>query len=486
MAIGTFALPSRPVINKITKLITDFRERSTETSSIFEAESCLNTDLNNLNNLTLLDNASLIVTPNSYKESTILSIVPKYGTGDLTFVRATTATRVNPNGFIENIDLNIPRIDYTSGGCPSILVEPQRTNLSTRSDDFANWAAKSNIVITSNVLTSPTGLVDADLLSLVPDASSTRHRLYNVISYTAGLTYTFSVFVKKADQDWIQLILQSTAFSTDAWANFNVANGTIGNQGGAGSPKVENYGNGWYRISITATATVSTATTNEIFPTNNVDGGRYQSFQNLANVNVCYLWGGQVEQGSYSTSIIPTLASAVTRNADVISKTGISQLIGQTEGTIFVNFKRGNNPERFKCLFYLHSDTSNFITINSASESTEVFQYSVSLGGTFVQEAFTLNNEGQNKIVLKYTNTLLSLFVNGVFISSTTISGLPIMDKLFLGHRIGGRQFGRIGDFQLYKTALTDDECTLLSGTLGNTYYTTYEEMATNLNYNIQ
>jgi len=78
--------------------------------------------------MSLLDDASLIITPNAYKTSKLYSIKPTDGSGDLSVVRATTATRVNEDGLIESVASNIPRLDY-SNGCPSILVEPQRTNL---------------------------------------------------------------------------------------------------------------------------------------------------------------------------------------------------------------------------------------------------------------------------------------------------------------------------------------------------------------------
>lgn len=77
----------------------------------------------------LLQQASLVTTPNAVKAGKLYSIIPTNGTGDLDVVRATTATRVNSAGLIESVGANIARLDYTNGSCPSILVEPQRTNL---------------------------------------------------------------------------------------------------------------------------------------------------------------------------------------------------------------------------------------------------------------------------------------------------------------------------------------------------------------------
>ena len=71
--------------------------------------------------MSLLDTASLIVTPNGYKASKLYSVKPTDASGDMTVVRATTATRVNSAGLIESVAINVPRLDYTGGGCPSIL-----------------------------------------------------------------------------------------------------------------------------------------------------------------------------------------------------------------------------------------------------------------------------------------------------------------------------------------------------------------------------
>ena len=77
--------------------------------------------------MSLLTQASLVLTPTSYKANKLYSVVPSSGNGDLTTTRATTATRVNSSGLVENVATGIPRVDYT-GGVSNILLEPQRTN----------------------------------------------------------------------------------------------------------------------------------------------------------------------------------------------------------------------------------------------------------------------------------------------------------------------------------------------------------------------
>ena len=90
--------------------------------------------------MALFDDASLVVTPNGYKEGTLYSIKPTSGAGDMTVVRATTATRVNSAGLIESVANNVPRLDYLNASCPSLLLEPQRTNLVTYSEQLDNAA----------------------------------------------------------------------------------------------------------------------------------------------------------------------------------------------------------------------------------------------------------------------------------------------------------------------------------------------------------
>ena len=88
--------------------------------------------------MSLYDDASIILTPNAYKAGKLYSLKPTDGTADFDVVRATTATRVNEDGLLESVGVNVPRLDYSGGGCPSILVEPQSTNLITYPVSFTN------------------------------------------------------------------------------------------------------------------------------------------------------------------------------------------------------------------------------------------------------------------------------------------------------------------------------------------------------------
>lgn len=146
--------------------------------------------------MSLLDTASLVVTPNGTKASKLYSVVPSSGAGDLSVTRATTATRVNSSGLIESVASNVPRLDYTNGSCPSILVEPQRTNLTLYSEQFDNsdWS-KGNITITANAINSPSGILNAD--KIVENTANSGHYVETVIPTTSGQLYTATVYLKK-------------------------------------------------------------------------------------------------------------------------------------------------------------------------------------------------------------------------------------------------------------------------------------------------
>ena len=257
--------------------------------------------------MSLLDKASLIVTPNAYKESKLYSVIPNTTLGDMDVIRATTATRVNSAGLIESVGINIPRIDYTNGGCPSLLVEPQRTNLITYSEQFDNssWFG-DGLVVTANLTTSPSGIQNADLLT--GNGLNTQHYILTTVTQSAK---TYSVFAKMGSQRYIQILTGDTTAPT---ANFDLQDGIANLVGSNSTASIENYGNGWYRC---------------ILQTNDsLAGDFYINFANSLTMNrfgatlsngTVYVWGAQAEVASYATSYIPTVATSVTRNADVLT-----------------------------------------------------------------------------------------------------------------------------------------------------------------------
>lgn len=269
--------------------------------------------------MSLFNDASLVVTPNGTKAGKLYSIKGD----DLNVVRATSATRVNASGLIETVSANVPRLDYSNGSCPSILVEPQRTNLLLRSEEFDNvYWDKQNCTITANSAVSPDNNTTADSL-IASVGTGIAKGLY--LSESTSAPKSFSFFAKKGNKDWAVLLGYNG--NNNVW--FNISNGTIGTIGSNFiNAKIESYGNGWYRCSATLNTSVALLTNIGLYAS---DSDNTLSCTGDGSTASLYLWGAQLEAGSYATSYIPTTSTSVTRNADVISDSPITGITTITE-----------------------------------------------------------------------------------------------------------------------------------------------------------
>ncbi len=256
----------------------------------------------------------------------------------VTFSRAQAnyrTTYVGSDGLIKYASANEPRFDHNplTGECLGLLIEEQRQNLITYSEDFSNaaWTKTDNVTVTSNAILSPSGNVDADFI--VPTSASGVHRIKQTVSGDFNSNYVFSVYAKSAGYSRIALNEQAqTGYSS------NIINLTDGS-GGSSTTIVTNVGNGWYKISwINTSGAASPKIYGIVILPNGGSGENPNSFNWTADgTSGVYLWGAQLETGSFPTSYIPTTAAAVTRSADSASITGtnFSRWYNQSEGTVF-------------------------------------------------------------------------------------------------------------------------------------------------------
>jgi len=535
------------------------------------------------------DDASLIMFPSGYKEDKIYSLKPTDGSGDLTFTRASTATRVNSDGLIEtasvlgseeitngdfdgnannwtldsgvtygdnnlvfatdsnqkatqtqtftvgktyrvSIELvaytsgiitvrmgsvpqvittdigvktwdiiatgnlariegtfgigvsatidnvsvkevitnNVPRIDYTGGGCGKLLLEPQRTNLFTYSSEFDNaaWGKTTSgsaaaPVVTANYAISPDGTQNADRVyfDAVGVSSSDRSGLVQNFAFTTGQVYTISAYAKSATG--VNQILQ-----------FRVAGVQVGGELIATSE--------WQRFNVTFTAT---ATTTDNF-------GIQLRGDNTSNESDLILYGLQLELGSYSTSYIKSEGAATTRLADSCSKTGISSLIGQTEGVLFVDFQLNQAPSdtngRLLQLWATNDTTNSILPLVNQSNQFQLAIFGSASGGAIIPaSASTLLGLGQNKIAVAYTSTSFVVYRNGVLFASgdptgffpTSLTSLDLGGSSFAARNLSNP----VNQAILFKTALSDNQLADLTG--GNK--TTFNALAEFYGYQI-
>lgn len=422
--------------------------------------------------MSLFDSASLVVTPNGYKATKLYSVIPSDGTGDMTFARAgNTATRVNASGYIQAVNADIPRLDYTGGGCPKLLLEPQRTNLVTYSNDFENAAwTKTETTITANSVISPEGIQNADSLN-ESTTSNAFHRILPTtpISGTGNTSYTFSVFVKpKGSVRHIYFLAQRSV--DGIYAHFNMSNFSVHNSGAEGtatfiSAKIESYPNGWYKLSLSGI--VSTFTSdyyNQIYLEDTLRTGfTAQSYTGDGNSGF-YLYGWQIEAGSYATSYIPTTTASVTRNADVCTKDSATALIGQTEGVVFSEFNLLNVGDEQQ-LFYARSGAgvySNLISIYVGIDK-KIYVF-VNTSTTQFSYSSPILSTGKHKVSLGYKTNDFVVYIDGVQRSTSNSGSLPSLDRIKLGnYDDGGIRLASLFTTALWKTRLSNTDLAALT-----------------------
>jgi hypothetical protein len=406
--------------------------------------------------------------PEGYGTGVVYGQRPLTSDSQLTFTRASTATRVGPDGAIAVVGSNVPRIDYTGGGCGKLLLEPQRTNLALFSEqtDNAVWI-KTQASVTANNTTSPAGFVDAD--KLVGTAALNVHvATQGIVAPSAGV-YSASAFFKKSEYNFglIRLITDSAVNRFSAL--INLTTGAIENTYTVGSPtstsvKVDDYGNGWYRLSVMSAHTsgdvsISVAMSNTASPS--IAGG-LPTF--LADgTSGIFVWGAQLEAGSYPSSYIgPTLGSTVTRLADACSKTGISSLIGQTQGTLFLEANISNFSEARRGIV-LYADANNFITLRISSGND--LQFLVFASGT-IQANFTIANpQGNVKMALAYKANDFAAYLNGTLVGTDTSGTVPATSGFYLGYDPSGTNqlAGGVAQALLFKARLTNEQLQTLT-----------------------
>ena len=201
------------------------------------------------------DSAGLAMIPSGYKASKVYSLIPNSSDGDFDFARSSSATRVNKDGLIETVATNVPRLDYplidgVVQDTPSLLLEPSRSNVYPYSEDLSS-AATTRCNITSNDTISPNGSQDADLF-----VSNDALESYTQLNGTVDANFTWSFFVKKGNNNYVHgLSWDLSQGGVRQW--FNLTTKTVGTNGTFGSgysvqdASIEDYGNGWYRCSMT-------------------------------------------------------------------------------------------------------------------------------------------------------------------------------------------------------------------------------------------
>lgn len=539
------------------------------------------------------------MTPNGVKKGKVYSIKPASGSGDFTFTRATTSSSITgiankeaSNGLIKSVAANVPRLDYSDGSCPALLLEPQSTNLIAYPVSFPNYywnksgasieadastagvellpqltnagfptqgdgwsvddstntascdgtnAANSFLnstntinviegtmyqisitidaisggaitmldvgldetgaydlaitevgtftvdriaigndttgkltcrartgvsVVVSNIsvkevqgFVSPDGTTNA--YKLVEGTNNGQHRTTVALGIWDGSSdYTLSVFAKAGLKDLFLDSSNTGKLNARAWFNLS-GNGTSNSI--LGTSGIELLENGWYRCWMSGTSTVAGGASVEIGLSNGDD-----NFYQGDGTSGVYIYGAQLEQLSYPTSLIynGTEGSTVTRTADLCTNSGTVNDFNSAEGTIFFEAKGLNDSGPYSLISISDGTTSNRIGLGFQTGADVMM---VESGGTSTSIGMydkPFVRADNNKIALKYKANDCQLWLNGALIATdTTFSAFPsnTFNTLSLNSSNQHSFYGKLKQVQVYKEALTDTELITLT-----------------------
>jgi hypothetical protein len=390
----------------------------------------------------------------------------------ITFTRSSSATRTNAQGLVETVSANVPRFDHSynssTGSVNSLglLIEESRTNLTTYSEDYSNNSFTSDILISTNTITSPDGATTADTLTANINGGSNTCLVDKNFVSTVSTDYTYSVFLKAGTSSkstanlyftggtFRQAVLEITWGATPSTV-LTTTGGTTA------TSSLVSYPNGWYRAIITYNSGNNTGGVSRVYV-------RDQGTSNVSGQTV-YAWGHQVETGAFPTSYIPTVASTVTRSADNASITGtnFSSFYNQTEGTLFaaarinalggstypgiitVDDGTGNNS-----IGILVVDVTGDLIAAEAYVSN-VNQYYLSTGAT------TITSNQLTKVITAYkVNDFAAAFSITNTVGTDTSGSVPTVNRLIIGdlRGSGAKLNGTVAQILYYPRRLTNTQ----------------------------
>ena len=387
---------------------------------------------------------SFALVPSGYKSGKVYSFIG----GDMTFTRASTATRANRDGLIEYVASGVPRVEKAN----YMPLEPARTNQFQRSEDFSNaYWSKTNVTIDADAEIAPDGRQTAD--GIRETTTSGEHRVSRSYSFAGGDTYyTFSVFAKYGGRPLN--LFSSTSSRFEVNSTFDLEAGTVSVVTGTAS--IEAFPSGWYRCSVTGVSASSGTSTVYYRHRNESNNTTYAG--DVAKYTL--LWGAQLESGNHNSSYIPTFSSTVTRVAETC--VGGSGDFNDTEGVLFAEIQAiGDVPDSNAYISLSDNTASNMLLIRYTTDGLlQIHNNGTSTSTRVYGEDFDLTDN--LKIAVQYgTQTEdYKVFINGVektVFGTFTASAMSGLDTLDLAYPTNTFPFlGKVRQVLVYNQVMTD------------------------------
>jgi len=278
------------------------------------------------------------------------------------------------------------------------------TNICLQSEDFSTTWTNSNSTDAVNQTTAPDGTTTADTMIVSSDGGSTRHSINQTVSTTLASTYTFSCFVKA--KELTAITLKMSAASTAYDVPIDLSDGTIGTPFSGDvtntANSVEAFPDGWYRVSATAKANTNSFTGITLFEDSTGNG-----------TDAVYIWGAQLEVGSFPTAYIPTTTTAVTRNAGIESYP-VTGNLAANNGTVRIDWTPDQLAMGTVFIWASYVDASNYTAILHDGTNV-VFRKRISGTNNDATKALTYVAGTTYTLVGTYSDSVDSeIYVDGV------------------------------------------------------------------------
>ena len=400
-----------------------------------------------------MTNPKLALIPSGYKASTVYSILPSDGSGDFDFDRASEATRVRKDGLIEEVTDDIPRLDWSDGNCPSLLLEAERTNDTTYSEDYTQtsyWGNVIDVVATKDEAIAPDGTFTANKIQA---NSGTNFKILRTNAFTIPSGVTMSMFVKRGNHDYI-------IFKAQGDYSFNLS--TLQWGGSYSNVGYEDYGNGWIRLYATTTSSVLS-----YFGIYLSDSNFNQSWT-ATGIEFVYVWGAQYEVGDYMSSYIKSNIGGTTTRLfyDLESDTSYSTV---NDVTWFLDFDTYTFENSFRALMVVRNSSftqsMDLISYNSGSDyyiriratNQSALQTIIAFGEDAIQ-MFT-----RNKVAVRLYGSNFEIYVNGTreYTGTSDDGDWTLLNNSAILNDFGTtseRPSTKLYDFRVYDQTMTQSE----------------------------
>ncbi len=363
------------------------------------------------------------------------NLVASQGLGPtLGIVRPTaTATVTNSEGLIESVAANIARFDFDPVTKKSLglLIEEERENIALRSASVAApWTSIGTPILNATSAIAPDGTLTA--ASINDNTGAAFEGISQLIPISSAIaTYTYSLYLLKTD-------INSPTFGI----NWRTTGGSIPVPNpklrvntnlstfldlNSGINSVEDAGDYWRAQTQITTNTANTNLQMQLFAATS-GNNFFADIAAAAGLNT--VWGHHAEKGAFALSHIPTLGAPVTRAADVIKTTDISN-INTSEGVFYIDFTTGN----------IGQDT----TVLSLDDGTADKRMAIEITGGLIRfigvdggvtqwdisTAATADTDFRAAIAYKGND--IEFYLNGVQIGVDSLATIPTFTILHVG-----------------------------------------------------